>query len=81
MSNKQMSGRSFRIIYRENDVIGEYEYLCPYCNDIALVRKVYPKDESVCSTLESGVFYEPLACDNCGKITDVRFLPDTRVNY
>lgn len=81
MSNKKMHGRSFRIIYRENDAIGEYEYLCPYCDNVALVRKKYEKDEKVYAILESGAFYEPLECDNCGSITDVRFLPNDRVDY
>ena len=81
MSNKQIPGRSFRIIYREEDAIGEFTYLCPYCNEMTLVRKVYSKDKSVYDILESGLFYEPLDCENCGKTTDVRFLPNMREEY
>ena len=70
--NKQMPGMTYQVISQnESQAILEYTYLCPYCMRKSTVRSsVFPADYE---RLETGGFYDALACSECGKIADVRF--------
>ena len=69
---KQMPGMSYQIISQEAyQATVEYTYLCPYCMRKATVQStVFASDYD---RLETGGFYDTLACSECGKKADVRF--------
>ena len=70
--HKQMPGMAYRIISQNAErAILEYVYLCPYCMRKSTVQsKAYPPDYE---RLDTGGFYDALACSECGKTADVRF--------
>ena len=70
--HKQMPGISYKVIMLDTQqAILEYTYLCPYCMRKSTVRSsVYPPDYA---RLETGGFFDALACSECGKTADVRF--------
>ena len=70
--HKQMPGMTYRIVAQdERQAVLECTYLCPYCMRKATVRSVaYPADYD---RLETGDFYDALACSECGKVADIRF--------
>ena len=70
--HKQMPGMTYQIISQDAlQAILEYTYLCPYCFRKSTVQsKAYPSDYE---RLETGGFFDSLACGECGKIADVRF--------
>jgi transcription elongation factor Elf1 len=76
--NKQMPGRTYHIAYNDDSIATvECTYLCPYCNQdttSGFTAKIDTFD-----LLERGVFFESLKCDLCGKVTDVRFMSNTKV--
>lgn len=70
--HKQMPGRMYEIICQDsNEAIVNCTYLCPYCNQETTTQITVPA--SGFDILERGVFFEPLICEICDKITDVRF--------
>lgn len=77
--NKQTPGMSYRILSQnEERAVLEYQYHCPYCMRKSSVRSVvYPPDYE---RLETGGFYDSLACSACGKTADVRFWRNMRTN-
>lgn len=77
--NKQTPGMSYRILSQNEDrAILEYQYLCPYCMRKTTTQSfVYPADYD---RLETGGFYDTLACSECGKTADVRFWRVMRIN-
>ena len=70
--HKQMPGMTYRILTQDEcQATLEYTYLCPYCMRKATVQSaVFTPDYE---RLETGGFYDALACSECGKTTDVRF--------
>ena len=62
---KQMPGMSYQIISQEaSQATVEYTYLCPYCMRKATVQStVFASDYD---RLETGGFYDTLACSDCG---------------
>ena len=70
--HKQMPGMTYRIMTQNESYAElEYTYLCPYCMQKATVRStVFSPDYE---RLETGGFYEEVTCNECGKVTDVRF--------
>ena len=70
--HKQMPGMTYQILSQDaSQATVEYTYLCPYCMRKASVQStVYPPDYD---RLETGGFYDSLACNECGKTADVRF--------
>lgn len=77
--HKQMSGMTYQIVSQdEQQAIMEYTYFCPYCMRKATVQSiVYAPDFE---RLETGGFYDALACNLCGKTTDVRFWQAMKIN-
>lgn len=63
---------TYKVITQDaQQAVLEYTYLCPYCMRKSTVRSsVYPPDYE---RLETGGFFDALACSECGKIADVRF--------
>ena len=70
--HKQMPGMTYQIMMQdERQAMLEYTYLCPYCMRKARVQSVvYAPDFD---RLETGGFYDALACSECGKTAAVRF--------
>lgn len=63
---------TYKVITQDaQQAVLEYTYLCPYCMRKSMVRSsVYPPDYE---RLETGGFFDALACSECGKTADVRF--------
>lgn len=76
--HKQMPGNTYHIDYHgDGSATIECTYLCPYCNqDTASNFEVNP---DVTALVEQGGFFEPLHCDHCGKVTDVRFWQSNKI--
>lgn len=70
--HKQMPGMTYQILSQdEHQATLEYTWLCPYCMRKSVIQStVFPSDYE---RLETGGFYDALACSECGKIADVRF--------
>lgn len=70
--HKQMPGMTYQVVSQDaSQATVEYTYLCPYCMQKATVRStVFAPDYD---RLETGGFYDAIACNKCGKISDVRF--------
>ncbi len=70
--HKQTPGISYRILSQDaRQAVMEYTYLCPYCMRKSTVRStVRPADYA---RLETGGFFDALACSQCGQTADVRF--------
>lgn len=69
--HKQMPGRTYHITYNANDATVDCFYLCPYCNQAT--TSSFTVNPDAYEIVERGGFFEPLHCDLCGKVTDVRF--------
>ena len=70
--HKQMPGKTYHISYHEDgSATIECSYLCPYCNQDTTSR--FEVNADTTDMIEQGAFFEPLHCDLCGKVTDVRF--------
>ena len=67
-----MPGMTYQIVSQDaSQATVEYTYLCPYCMRKATVQSaVFAPDYD---RMETGGFYDALACSECGKIADVRF--------
>lgn len=75
--NRGAAGMAYEVVYKnESEVTVTYTYCCPYCNGVSTAQKEYFEGLNI---IERGLFYEPLECMHCAKITDVRFLPHNRV--
>ena len=74
---KQMPGRTYHIEYNGSTALVECTYLCPYCNQDTSSR--FTANEEAFEILERGGFFEPLYCDMCGKVTDVRFWSNNKI--
>lgn len=74
-----MPGMTYRVKAQdERQAAVEYTYLCPYCMRRSTVQSVvYPSDYE---RLETGGFYDALACSECGKTADVRFWHTMKVD-
>ncbi len=76
--HKQMPGKTYYFIQRGDLSFTVYcSYLCPYCHRDTTAR--FDANEDAADTLEQGGFFEPLRCDLCGKVTDVRFYHANRI--
>ena len=70
--HKQIPGRTYHINYHgDGSATIECSYLCPYCNQDT--TSSFEISADLTAQAEQGAFFEPLQCDLCGKITDVRF--------
>lgn len=75
--HKQMPGRTYHITYNDDSTATvECTYLCPYCNQDT--TSSFAANIDAFDLLERGVFFESLKCDLCGKVTDVRFMSNTK---
>lgn len=71
-NHKQMPGRTYHINYHgDGSATIECSFLCPYCNKGAATSFEVTADAT--ARVEQGGFFEPLHCNLCGKVTDVRF--------
>lgn len=77
--HKQMPGESYHYYYDDElkVVVVDCTYLCPYCNE--MTSSSFDTNADNIDLLESGGFFEPLTCDLCGKVTDVRFWKNNRI--
>ena len=77
--HKQMPGMTYKVITQDaQQAVLEYTYLCPYCMRKSTVRSsVYPPDYE---RLETGGFFDALACRECSKTADVRFWRTMRID-
>ena len=76
--HKQMPGRTYRIMYHENrSSTVDCTYFCPYCEQNT--TSSFEANADVADQLERGGFFEPLRCDLCGKVTDVRFWQSNKI--
>ncbi len=69
--HKQMPGRTYHIEYCGDSATIECTYLCPYCEEATTSN--FTAGPDAFEMLERGGWFEPLRCDLCGKISDVRF--------
>lgn len=70
--HKQMPGRTYQIFYNDNNsLIVHCTYMCPYCMQNASAS--FEANTDAKDILERGGFFQPLQCDLCGKVSDVRF--------
>jgi len=78
MSRKKGTiGATYYIVHQdENSATVSYAYLCPYCKRDTVVTKTYYDDFE---TLESGVFFDQLDCENCNKTANVRYWPSQKI--
>ena len=77
MANKQMIGTAYHIIYHgDSTATVNCSYLCPYCKQKTATS--FDAGSDAFPILERGGFFEPLTCDNCGEVTDVRFWSDNK---
>ena len=76
---RQTPGMSYRILRRSaEEALIEYRYICPYCmRKSAVSSAAYPSDYE---RLETGGFYEALACSECGETAYVRFWRAMRID-
>ena len=76
--HKQMSGSTFHINYHEDgSATIECSYFCPYCQQDT--TSSFEINASSTNEVENGVFFEPLHCSSCDKITDVIFTHDCKI--
>lgn len=76
--HKQMPGETYHLNYHgDGTATVECTYLCPYCNQDTTAS--FEVDADAAARAEQGAFFEPLRCDLCGKITDVRFWKSSKV--
>ena len=77
--HKQMPGMTYKVITQDaQQAILEDTYLCPYCMRQSTGRSsVYPPDYE---RLETGGFFDALACSECSKTADVRFWRTMRID-
>lgn len=76
--HKQMPGRTYHINYYEDgSATVDCTYLCPYCRQNTTSR--FEVDSNVVDRVEQGGFFEPIRCDLCGKVTDVRFWQSNKI--
>ena len=72
-SHKKMPGRTYHITYHgDGSLTVDCTYLCPYCDNDTTAS--FEADANAADMIEHGLFFEPLQCDLCGEVTDVRFL-------
>ncbi len=77
--HKQMPGTSYQIIYHGNaSATVNCTYHCPYCMEEA--TSSFEAGPEAFEILERGCFFEPLHCDYCGKVTDVRFMRSNKTD-
>lgn len=76
---KQMPGMAYQVISQDaQQAVLEYTYFCPYCMRKTTARSVaYSPDYK---RLETGGFYDALACGECGETADVRFWWTMRID-
>lgn len=76
--HKQMIGRTYHIMYRDDrSSTVSCTYLCPYCEHDATAS--FEANADSADQLERGGLFEPLRCNVCGKITDVRFWQGNKI--
>ena len=76
--HKQMPGRTYHINYHgDGSATVECTYLCPYCNQDTTASFEINADAT--EQAEQGGFFEPVHCDLCGKVTDVRFWQSNKI--
>lgn len=75
--HKQMIGKSYHIVYNAESAAVECTYNCPYCNQDTIASFIANPDAY--DVLERGGFFEPLHCNLCGKVTDVRFWSNNKI--
>lgn len=76
--HKQMLGKTYTVISQKTqEAQVAFTYLCPYCMKDTNVNVTVNAEGF--DALESGGFYEPLTCEHCNKIADVRFWRSNRV--
>lgn len=73
-----MPGRNYEVTYQDdNEATVESSHLCPYCNQETTA--LFTAGADGFALLEIGSFFEPLECENCHKIADVRFFSNNRI--
>ncbi len=76
--HKQMPGRTYHINYHgDGSATIECTYLCPYCNQDTTSR--FEANADATALVEQGGFFEPLHCDLCGKVADIRFWQSNKI--
>lgn len=75
--HKQMPGKTYQIFYHGDSATVNCSYLCPYCEQDT--TSSFEANSDVFETLERGGFFEPLRCELCGKVTDVRFWGSNKI--
>ena len=76
--NKQMIGMSYHVSYHgDQSATIECAYRCPYCDHNTTAG--FEVNSDATSIIERGGFFEPLRCNLCGKVADVRFLKDHKI--
>lgn len=77
--HKGMIGSSYHIVYRSDSAATvDCTYLCPYCNN-RTTSSFDADDSTTLDHVEKGGFFEPLRCDICGKVSDVRFYAGMKI--
>lgn len=76
--HKQLPGMTYHVTYhRDHSATVDCTYFCPYCKQDTTASFEANVDAS--ELLEQGGFFEPLRCEICGKITDVRFWKNNKI--
>ena len=76
--HKQMPGRTYHINYHgDGSATIECTYLCPYCNQDTTAS--FDINSEAIEQAEQGGFFEPVHCDLCGNVTDVRFWKSNKI--
>lgn len=76
--HKQMPGRTYKVNYHgDHSSTVHCTYLCPYCNQDTTAS--FEANADTADLLEQGGFFESLHCEQCGKVTDVRFWQSNKI--
>lgn len=76
--HKQMPGYTYHVTYHsDRSSTVDCTYLCPYC--MQDTTATIEAEADVADVLERGGFFEPLRCNLCGKVTDVRFWKSSKI--
>lgn len=76
--HKQMPGRTYHVVnHGDNSATVNCTYMCPYCNQNTTAS--FEANADATDLFERGGFFEPLRCDQCGKVTDVRFWHSNKI--
>ena len=76
--HQSITGRTYQIRYHgDRSVTVNCTYLCPYCKQVT--NASFEANGDAVDIIERGGFFEPLQCDLCGKVSDVRFYSNNKI--